>query len=361
MTGRFGTWHALLGWFVAGAGVATFLVVTQTMAVGGLAGLLSVGESSELRPLIEAELGPIPLSPGSGHDGQISYVVGLDLTGREVPSTLDHPGYRYRRILYPAVASLFGSLSGPQLLWSMVVVNVTALGIATTAVISIARSLGRSPWTVLGVLANPGIWLSVRLLTVDVLAIALALCGIALWLNRRFTTTVVMLALAALTKDQYLIVGFSIAAFEFWNRRPQRGAIAALVPPLTLAAWSSLIGSRMAGTFSPRGNLDLPLAGIIEAFGQWRNGPVVDAALSWFLILALVAAAVLLTIPRNRSHLFFVAPWILLASVSSEWVWAFGNNAVRAFAPVIVWIAVGLARDRSLNTQIENLRVAHVD
>lgn len=350
-----------LVWFWVGVVVGTFLVVTQAIAVGGLAGLLAVGESSELRPVIEAELGMIPLSPGSGHDGQISYAIGLDLLGDEVPTSLDHAGYRYRRILYPAIASIFGSLGGQPLLWSLVGMNVAALGLATAALLSIARSLGRSTWIVMGVLANPGVWLSVRLLTVDMLAIALALSSIALWLNRRFAPAVVAVALAVLAKDQYLVVAFSIAAYELWQRRPVRSAIAATVPSLALTAWAVWIGSRMSGTFSPRGNLDLPLAGIVEAAAGWGTAPGADVALNILLIISTVAAVILVGVPRNRPHTMFVAPWIVLALISSEWVWAYGNNAARAFAPILVWLAVGVGHRSSITASMDRLDVAHAE
>ena len=80
--------------------------------MGGIEGLLQVGETSDVRPLIESQLGEVPLAPGSGHDGQIYYAIGLDLDGDEVGPLLDHAAYRYRRILYPLVASGFGLFDG---------------------------------------------------------------------------------------------------------------------------------------------------------------------------------------------------------------------------------------------------------
>ena len=63
-------------WAALGALTAGVLVWAQSGAVGGIEGLLQVGETSQLRPLIESELGQIPLAPGPGHDGQIFYGIG---------------------------------------------------------------------------------------------------------------------------------------------------------------------------------------------------------------------------------------------------------------------------------------------
>src|ERR671918_2290202 len=97
MTPRAAFWK----WAALGAAIAGVMLLGQASAVGGLRGLLQVGETSHLRPIIEAELGQVPLGPGPGHDGQIFYGIGLDLDGDVVPALLDHGAYRYRRVLYP--------------------------------------------------------------------------------------------------------------------------------------------------------------------------------------------------------------------------------------------------------------------
>jgi hypothetical protein len=73
-----------------GCAAALALVPGQANAVGGFAGLLQVGEESAVRPLIEEQLGDIPLAPHSGHDGQISYAIGIGLIGDEVPALFDY-------------------------------------------------------------------------------------------------------------------------------------------------------------------------------------------------------------------------------------------------------------------------------
>ena len=158
--------------------VAAALLASQSVAIGGPAGLLQVGEASDLRPLIELELGSVPLTPGRGHDGQVSYAIGLDLIGSEIPDLLDHGAYRYRRILYPLIASGFGLLVGKALLFGMIAVTIVSAGIAAGAAAATFVAGGRSEWLTLVVVLNPGVWLSIRLLTPDMLALALMLVAL---------------------------------------------------------------------------------------------------------------------------------------------------------------------------------------
>ena len=339
---RTGT-RGLIGWFVAGTATGVFLIWTQVGAVGGLAGLLQVGEASELRPLIESELGSIPLTPGGGHDGQISYAIGLDLSGDVVPDALDDVGYRYRRIGLPALASAGGVLRGEALLWGMVVLSCVGVGLSTAAVRWLASDLGLPAWVVIGVLGNPGVWLGARLLTPDALGLGLALSGVALTLGRRNVAAGVVFLVASLTKDQFLLVAGSAAALAFL-RDDVRAAATVLGPPAAgLAAWGAFLSARAGGAFSPRGNLDLPLAGIVEsATTAWPVAPDADRVLAWVTLLVLAVTAVSLLRARRLELHVLTWPWVALALVSSSWVWDFGNNAARAFAIISAFGAMAV-------------------
>jgi hypothetical protein len=45
--------------------------------------------------------------------------------------------------------------------------------------------------------------------------------------------------------------------------------------------------------------------------------------------------------------------WTALAIVSSNWVWDFGNNVARAFAPIMVLCALSICRDVSVPEQLD--------
>jgi len=313
------------------------------MAVGGPAGLIQVGENSALRPVIEAELGDIPLSPGSGHDGQIYYAIGLDLRGEFVPDLLDHGGYRYRRILFPLLSSGFGLFDGWPLLIGMMVVTIAAAGVAVGATATIAARGGLTELATFALLANPGFWLSIRLLTADTLAMGLMLGALALLTNLRLSA--VTFALAVLAKDAYLVTPAGLAF-----TRDRRRWILVIVPFVSLVGVMTWITVTMGEGFTGRGNFALPLMGIIDASSNWSN---LGAGDIFFLIFALVSvfAGLVIGILHKSWLRWPIISWSVLGLVSSEWVWNFGNNAARVFAPLAVLIVLSLARPNLTDSQ----------
>jgi len=323
-------------WSLLGGAAAVVLVIAQAGAVGGLAGLLQVGENSAVRPLIESELGEVPLAPHSGHDGQISYAIGLDLLGREVPDLLDHGAYRYRRILYPAVASLFGLLDGEGLLIGMIVVVVVSAAAAAGMSAAIGARLGWSDWVALAVILNPGVWLSVRLLTSDTLALALMLVGLDLVLKKRLSATAAF-SFSVLAKDAYLVTPGGLAI----SRERSRWKLF-LVPVAVLTVWMVWLTASMGEGFSGRGNLGLPFVGFVDAFPVWTR---FDLAETLYLVFALVSVAVGLvySLLRRGWLRWSILAWSVLGVVSTDWVWDLGNNAARVFAPIVILVALAEA------------------
>jgi hypothetical protein len=328
------SWRTVfLKWFAIGAVVAVFLVWTQAAAVGGLSGMIQVGETSDLRPFIEAELGEVPLSRGNGHDGQIYYAMGLDLAGDEVPELLDHGGYRYRRILFPLVSSAGGLLGGEALLWGMVVVAVAGTGIAAGVVAALARHHGRSEWFALAVLLNPGIWLSVRLLTADTLAIATMTLGLLVFIVAR-PRAWLWFSLSVLSKDVYLATPGALAL-----SRDRRRWSLVLIPLAVLAAWMSWVTFAIGDGFTGRGNLAWPFTGFAESWNNWSGLAGDDLAYLGFALASVLAGLVYGAWAGGRLRWSILA-WSVLGVISSNWVWDFGNNAARVFAPIVVLIAV---------------------
>ena len=319
---------------------AAALIVAQASAVGGYAGLLQVGEQSAMRPVVESEMGDVPLAPHSGHDGQISYGIGLDLLGKEIPDVLDHGAYRYRRILYPAVASLFGSLDGESLLAGMIVLTVISAAVAAGLTASIGTRLGWTDWVGLAVLLNPGVWLSVRLLTSDIMALALMLLGLHLVLVGRRWPAILAFSGSGLAKDAYLITPGGLAI----SRDRRRWALM-LIPAVVLAGWMAWLTYAMGEGFSGRGNLTWPFVGFIDAFPTWAT---FDGAELFYLVFALasVAAGLVYALVVKGWLRWSILGWSIIAIVSSDWVWDLGNNAARVFAPIAVLIALGEAGRR---------------
>jgi hypothetical protein len=334
-------------WGLAGFAIGLVLLWVQAMTVGGLTGLLQVGESSKLRPFVEERLGDLPLAPGPGHDGQISFAIAADLDGSEAVPLLDHAGYRYRRVLHPWLASLGGLVDGTGIVWGLAVTSALGMGLAAASSASLSAAVGASRWSILGVVANPAMWLATWLLTSDALAAGLGLAGLAAWLRRRPLLAVLLFAAAGLTKDQYLLLPLVIAAHELWYRRPARAAFLAS-SALPTVAWGLVVTALMGAGLTPRSNLTLPLMGIVGSVPVWSSVSGRDLV---FTAIALAGVAVgAVAAVRRRGHPLgrVIAGFVMLALVSSTWVWDIGNNAARAF--VLLWVLSPIAltmRDRA--------------
>jgi hypothetical protein len=322
---------------VIGAVASAILLWAQSEAVGGIEGLLQVGEISDVRPLIESQLGNIPLAPGPGHDGQIYYAIGLDLSGDQVGPLLDHAGYRYRRILYPLFASGFGLLEGTALLIGMIVVTIVSTAVASGATAALAYRVGISEWAALAVLLNPGVWLSVRLLTSDTLALALMMLGL-MALGSRLAVPAASFALSTLAKDVFVVTPIGLAI-----GRDRRRWILGGVSLLVLLAWMTWLTVTFGDGFTGRGNVALPFVGIVDGSANWPNLDVEELVYLGFG-LVIVAAGLVIGILKRSWLRWPIRGWTGLALISSNWVWDFGNNAARAFAPLAVLVVLSFGR-----------------
>ena len=331
-----------LFWFVAGTIAAGVLQVGQVRVMGGVPeGLLFAGDRQEVHVLVLEELPGTPVWEGFGHDGQIFYAMALDLTGQWVPDILLSSPYRYRRILYPALASGFGTMEGRGLLWGMILLAALPAGLAAGAIAELARL---ENWTRLApalVLLNPATWLSARLLTADNLALALAVLGVLALRSRRDGWAVVAFAAAALTKEPFLAMAAGATGLMWFEGERRRAfkALAAATAPMLL--WWVYVATAVGNPLESYGAMVAPLTGIIDALPTWASLRPRD----WLYLTAVllgVAASLITLVKGPRLLKWLVTPWLLIALVSSDLVWNFGNNAIRALAPIFTLGLTGL-------------------
>ena len=122
---------------------------------------------------------------------------------RSRAEALDAAGYRYRRILFPVLAGLFG-LAGPAAtVFGMIALTVVSYGAAVAICFAMARPDDAARRAGVALFIAPGMMASVRLLTIDVMAIALFLGALAMLIRRRSTAAIGLFAAAALTKEVY--------------------------------------------------------------------------------------------------------------------------------------------------------------
>ena len=328
-------------WFIVGAALG--ITVMSAYGAGNWRSLLHVGSKNPLLHTIEVDLGPVKTDDATGHDGQFYYLIARDPLGTgDTPRALaefDDNGarYRYRRILFPLLAGGFGQLGARATLFGMILWLAVAMGLATVAIADLSFQLHLRGGVVLVAAVNAGALVSLLLLTADVLALALALTGIALALRSRTGWAVTALALAALTKEVYLLVPWAMAAWSGGERRRGPAVALAVLPVLPIAAWSGWVAMSMPSAAAAVENVGMPLVGLVEAISTWvrqERNPV-ELSLAALVVVTFVAATVMLAVGRTSVLRWLIAPWVALGCVSTLEVWGKPNNAARVFA--ILW------------------------
>jgi hypothetical protein len=325
-------------WLLVGVVASLSLQWAQASALGGWSGLIATSAESPMRPVVERELGNVTLLP-SGHDGQFSFLMAVDPFNRQnVGALFDDAPYRYRRILYPLLAGGAGLLPGKATLVGLIVLAALGVGLATASTATFAGRLGISRWVVAAVLANPGVWLGAQLLTSDALALGLALTALVLWWDRRLVWATVLFGLAALAKDQYLLVGLAVAGWSWFRGQRRQAMTVAAGSTAPLGLWVLWVSSAIGNGVTVRGNL--AFLGLLDASHLWSNTVLSDQILIGFALVGVILAIVL---PWKAGSLFrwLAWPWVALALASSAWVWTVGNNAARVFA--LLWVFSGLS------------------
>jgi hypothetical protein len=328
-----------VAWLLVGITVAGTVQLLRAEAMGGPEGLLFAGELEPAHVVVAREIPTAPIETAHGHDGQIFYAIGVDPAAIDTPGDIVPP-YRFRRILYPALSSVFGTLSGTALLWGMIAVVVISTGLAAGAVggLSSQRSL---PFVApLAVVLNPGVWLSAMFLTADSLALAFGLLGLWAFANNRDGWAWLALAAAALTKETHLVFAFSLAGYLFTSGERRRALTYLVVPTIPLAAWLAYIAFRVGNPLVSGDNLGLPFEGVIASLRLWPANTGVE---NFFTGVTLLGALTAITVIVRRLRLgtWLVIPWLLLGLLSSHYVWDLGNNSIRTLAPLFTLAVLG--------------------
>lgn len=340
-TDRSTNWSEVARWAAAGLLVAVVIQAVNVARLGDLSGALRLGAEAPSRPLVEAELGPIQLAEGTGHDGYQFLVIALDPLALHSDRHPMYYGYRHRRVLYPVLAGLGGLLPGRAALVGMAIWNALGVALCAGAVAWLAPRLGAAGWAPIGTIANMGLLNSVQLLTSDTLAIAFGLLAVALLVARRRGWAIVALTAATLTKETSILFTIGAAVWLLTRRDWRAAALTLSVPAGVALAWATYIEQTIGNGFATQRNLGWPLAGIADGVGGWDEPGMV--VLGLIALAGLIVAAAGVAHARSSLLLSFTLPWIAVALLSSAVVWGDGNNALRVFSVLWVFGILGLA------------------
>jgi hypothetical protein len=217
-----------------------------------------------------------------GYDGQFAYQIAL--RPLDAASYLDVPAYRYQRILYPILAWLLALGRSELIPWTLIAVNIAAIGLGTYATELLLQDLGVSRWYALGYGLYGGQLLALRADLNEPLAQGLVLWAMLAWARKRRWLAVVAFGLAALSKETMLIF---LAAYILHNlqRRAWKSGIALGIGGLPFLAYQLLLWVWLGDSGLGSGGAGATPFSLIP-LGGWLE--IAQVKLAAFLVISLI-------------------------------------------------------------------------
>lgn len=251
-----------------------------------------------------------------GYDGQFFYVQATDplLRGTARSGLVATNGeFRAQRMLYPTVAYVAAAGTKSAVPWSLLLLNVLAVLVATAAAATFARTRELSGWWALAVGLNPGLVLAVLRDLSEPFAVAALVAGLVAWRLRRPGAATLAMTLAVLSREAMLVGVLAIAVEAGWrffrgrDRDELRKALpVCLLPTALFVAWQLYLAKRFDGlvtSSTPDNQFSVPLDGLLDGL----DGALSDASLragGWDLVfLLLMAAAIVVALVGLRRGL----------------------------------------------------------
>ena len=328
-------------WIVGLAGLILALIFVQTITdvYGDATGFLKVpAYDPALVSYVERHLGAVVFAPEAGHDGHFFFNLAMDpwlIDPEEHATFLDRPIYRAQRILYPMLAGAFGIASPRFAVLGLIFVNIAALAVGTWATSQLSTSLGGPPWSGLFFVLNPGLIFELSIDGSSILGMALAILGVRLSSQSRWTTAAALFALAALSRESMALFAVGVFAYSWVVRkRPIWRLI--VIPALASVAWAAWARVRLSG-LTDRATIpifDDPFIGLSESIPHWF---IQGGSSLWLGLITLTCAAVTILASLKRPSWLAWATVLfapLLLILSSDVLRA-GFDITRAVAPLI--------------------------
>lgn len=295
-------------------------------------------EAVPTRVYAEERLGDVYLRPEQGHDGKFFFVQSNDpwvLDPEGNAEVLDRPLYRSQRMFYPVLAGGLGFFGPEAIVWSMLVVNLIAIGVGSWVVARIAVEMGGSPWWGLAFALNLGFISEVNIGGAGVVAAAAAFGAVLCLMRERYGAAILLLVVASLSREAMLIAAAGSALWLWMGGERRRAMVTGAIPLAAVMAWAVYLRIRIgSGVVSSQvQEIGWPFVGFVEAFQNWLTDPV-DLAAGVAMMILLIFYTRRVLISRHVVGVAFVG-FVALGLVFTEQVWHSYFDITRALAPII--------------------------
>lgn len=180
----------------------------------------------------------IPKEAGgtTGYDGQFAYFIARDGAGAE--PFMDGASLRYQRIFYPLLARALALGQADLVPYTLVLINIIALGVGAGALAYLIGWLGGNGWLALGYTLWVGNVFTLRFNLHEILCFAFALIAIIAYVHRRYIPAIFLLLLATMTKEIGFLIAIGLGLHAVFGRIKIRWGLLIMGAPLvTFLLW----------------------------------------------------------------------------------------------------------------------------
>ncbi|MDJ0601843.1 MAG: hypothetical protein QNJ37_23730 [Crocosphaera sp.] len=275
---------------------------------GNITGFFRIGSILPLSPFLDPQTTLI-YQGEIGYDGQQFLSLAFDpfLQNPETINSLDHPIYRYRRILYPLISYLLG-FGNPNLI-PYIMVGINAISIILIVAITnlYFQDDNISKFHSLFTLCIPGVWMVLSLGTADLFSSVFLMASFYCYRYQKYKLTALFISLGCLTRETLLIVWFALFLTSLIQRKFKQiqYLLYGLIPPILWTVYISFLD--LPGKVRVKDNFGLPFMGIVNKFiniltGGF-NGRNLFEAYMFFILLFSFAAIFMLYIKQRKLNL----------------------------------------------------------
>ena len=281
------------------AAVVFVVARLEVVAHGDITRFIDVGSTFANRRAVPRG---VTIVPGSGYDGEFYYRLALDpldLHRRADGITMDN-AYRVQRITYSALAWLLGAGQASAIPYTLVAVNVAALGALAWFGGLLARDCGRlAAWGLL-LPGYFGFLFSIGRDLTEVCEACFVVAGLLCLRRGRPVLAGASFTAAVLSRETALVVVAGVAVVALADlararRRPGGADVAWVLPIAACVVWQ-LVGWVQYGSIPFRSdsenNLAPPFASMIGALGHYASELPSEHALIWLAQLGVLAFVV---------------------------------------------------------------------
>ncbi|MGB5594127.1 MAG: hypothetical protein WBM32_15880 [Crocosphaera sp.] len=336
--------------------IASLVVIAITLYFyfikfdSNITGFFRIGSILPLSPYL-APANTIIYQGEIGYDGQQFLSLALDpfLENPETINSLDHPIYRYRRILYPLISYILGL--GNKTLIPYIMVGINAISIVVIVAISnlYFKLDNISKHQSLFTLCIPGIWMVLSLGTADLFSSVFLIASFYFYRYDKFKGTALFISLGCLTRETLLIMWFSLFLASLIQRKFEqiKYLLWGLLPPVFWTVYITFLG--LPGKVRVKDNFGLPFMGIINKFTNLLtggiNGKNLFEAYMFFLLFLSIAAILILYIKQRQHNLLMQVAnsfYTLMFAFSSITILGYYLDYSRVFMDVYFLLLLSL-------------------